>query len=245
MIKRKCVLLLKTQKRDGSVDKYEDLLQSNGFEVKQVKTLVFDFKNMDILKEKLTRSIDYEGIILSSPRCVHAIYLALHNDERLIQNWQMKHNFVVGETTHMDALEKLQLDCNGKESGNAVNLSKVILENKSLYNKPFLFPHGNLKTDTLNLELGKEGLTIEGVLVYDTIANPNIEKEMKNVTDDFSSIPEYVVFFSPSGLHSSVNYLKKIPVDLDNVKIGCDNDLDNDNVDKTTVIQKTAANEIV
>ncbi|XP_018579114.1 uroporphyrinogen-III synthase isoform X2 [Anoplophora glabripennis] len=219
MIKRKTVLLLKSQNTDASSDKYEDLLTTNGFEVKKVKTLVFDFKNIQVLKEKIINNEAYEGIIFSSPRCVQAVYLALQNDKNVIKAWREKYNFAVGEATYTEALNKLGLECDGKGSGNAVNLSKVILEKKSAYRKPFLFPHGNLKTDTLNLELGKEGIEIKGVLVYDTIANPSILKEISDVTDDLTSIPEYVVFFSPSGFHSSIDHLRKIPVDLNKVKL--------------------------
>lgn len=80
-----------------------------------------------------------------------------------------------------------------------------------------------MKTDTLNLELGKEGIQIEGVLVYDTIANSDILKEISNATDDLTIIPEYMVFFSPSGFHSSINHLRKILVDLNTVKVSLKN----------------------
>jgi uroporphyrinogen-III synthase len=90
---------------------------------------------------------------------------------------------------------------------------------KSEYVKPFLFPHGNLKTDILKVELSKENLTIEEVLVYDTLPNPSIERDLLECTDRFTTIPEFLVFFSPSGLHSSLEYLRKIPVDLNLVKV--------------------------
>lgn len=76
-----------------------------------------------------------------------------------------------------------------------------------------------MKTDTLNLELGKEGLEIDGVEVYDTIANPNIEFDLSKVTDSFKSVSEYIVFFSPSGFSSSIELIQKIPVDLDHIKV--------------------------
>lgn len=93
----------------------------------------------------------------------------------------------------------------------------LLLEKKE-YTKPFLFPHGNLKTDILSRELGQCGISMENVLVYETVANPDIEKEIVEVTDNYRNIPEYIVFFSPSGLTSSVNFLKMSP-DFDNVKV--------------------------
>ncbi|KAJ8920147.1 hypothetical protein NQ315_011806 [Exocentrus adspersus] len=218
MIQRKSVLLLKSQTTDGATDKYEELLRTNGFEVRLVKTLVFNFKNLDTLKEKLLASNAYEGVIFSSPRCVQAVVSAVEDDFEVVGAWQAKHNFTVGEATYTEALSKLGLECEGKESGSALNLTKVIVERKSEYHKPFLFPHGNLKTDIFNLELGKEGIQVEEVLVYETIANPSISNELADVTDNLTSIPEYVVFFSPSGFQSSIEHLKKIPVDLSSVK---------------------------
>lgn len=82
-----------------------------------------------------------------------------------------------------------------------------------------MFPHGNLKSDTLNLELEKQGLEIEGIEVYDTIANPNIESDLSEVTNGYQSIPEYIVFFSPSGLSSSLPYLQKVSVKLNQIKV--------------------------
>lgn len=84
--------------------------------------------------------------------------------------------------------------------------------------KPFLFPHGNLKTDTLSRELGHSGISMDDVLVYDTEANPDIEKEIAEVTDNYQNIPEYIVFFSPSGLTSCVDFLKKVP-NFEDVKV--------------------------
>lgn len=85
--------------------------------------------------------------------------------------------------------------------------------------KPFLFPHGNLKTDTLKVELGKSNIDIEGVLVYDTLANPNIEKDFRVVTNDFTMFPEYVIFFSPSGVRSSIELFRKVPDCIEKIKV--------------------------
>nr|XP_023027700.1 uroporphyrinogen-III synthase-like [Leptinotarsa decemlineata] len=210
MIIEKAVLLLKSRTSGSSPDKYKQLLDIEGFKVSEVKTLVFEFRNIDILREKLDNDTQYEGIIFSSPRCVQSVHLAKTDKEQL-KSWKSKHNFAVGEATSKEALNKLGLECEGKESGNALNLSKVILENRTCYSKPFLFPHGNLKTDTLRDELGKNGLGMEDVLVYDTIANPDIEKEIQEVTNNYNDLPQYLVFFSPSGFHSSIDYLKRVP----------------------------------
>lgn len=127
MILKNSVLLLKSQKGNSQNDKYESLLLENGFSVEQCKTLVFDFKNVDQLEKYLKNETKYEGIIFSSPRCVQAVYLAINNKD-ILNHWRSKHNFVVGETTFIDALNKLEISCKGRETGNALKLSEVILE---------------------------------------------------------------------------------------------------------------------
>lgn len=130
MILRNCVLLLKSQKGDSQNDKYESLLLENGFSVKQCRTLIFDFKNGDQLGKYLKDESKFEGIIFSSPRCVQAIYLVVKDKQDMLNPWQSKHNFVVGEKTYEYALNKLKLSCIGRETGNALKLSQVIVEGK-------------------------------------------------------------------------------------------------------------------
>lgn len=90
---------------------------------------------------------------------------------------------------------------------------------KASYVKPFLYPHGNLKSDTLFEELKKEGVCLDGILIYKTVDNPDLDKEFLFATDNLSVLPEYVVFFSPSGVQSVLNYIKKVPVDWSLLKV--------------------------
>lgn len=126
MIRKSSVLLLKTRPAEGTSDKYESILTEHNFEVKLIKTLDFGFKNLEVLKDLLEKPSQFSGLIFSSPRCVEATRLSL-NSGTLNKEWSHKVNYVVGETTYKDVLDKLELDCVGKESGNAVNLSKIIL----------------------------------------------------------------------------------------------------------------------
>lgn len=126
------VLLLKSQKTDEITDKYEQLLTKNGYGVHQIKTLIFDYKNLPILAEKLNKPDDYSGIILSSPRCVKAIQLALEN-RGLDTGWWSKENFVVGEATFAAARESLGVVCKGAGTGNANNLAELIISGKFFF----------------------------------------------------------------------------------------------------------------
>ncbi|KAF7279383.1 hypothetical protein GWI33_007325 [Rhynchophorus ferrugineus] len=208
MVIKNSVLLFKSRNLDNSEDGYEKILTENNFSVEIINPLGFEFKNLDVLKKKLETNDDYSGLIFTSPRCAEAVILASENDN-FMDRWNDKNNFVVGEATYKIVLEKLGLTCNGKDTGNALNLSLLIIQNKSLYNKPFLFPCGNLKSDTLHSELSKEGLGVDDIEVYDVTSNPNIEKEIAEATNNFASMPEFVVFFSPSGFSNTIDIIKK------------------------------------
>lgn len=125
MIIKNSVLLLKSQVDES--DKYAALLEANGYQVNQIKTLEFVFKNLNNLQEKLNNPDKYSGIALSSPRCVEAVCKAL-DGRKIDDSWKAKRNYVVGEATYEAALKLLELKCFGKESGNAVNLAKIIVE---------------------------------------------------------------------------------------------------------------------
>lgn len=130
MISNCLVLLLKSQTGQED-DKYTNLFKRNGFNVKQAQTLIFEFKCLEKLKEKLKNSNYYQGFIFSSPRCVQAVSLTLKN-EIDIQHWKTKYNFAVGEATYQEALDRLGLECQGKQTGNSENLAKLILKSKDL-----------------------------------------------------------------------------------------------------------------
>lgn len=214
-IVKNSVMLLKTQKNDDEIDKYEELLKENNFRVLNLNTLIFKFHNLDNLAHKI-KNTNYHGFIFSSPRCVEAVYLAL-NEQKLDDLWKHKNNYAVGEATSKAALHKLGIECKGKESGNAKNLAKVIMEEYTDDGCPFLFPHGNLKTDTLKREFEGTLIKMDLVHVYDTLPNPNIENDIKEATDNYTKLSEFVVYFSPSGVHSSIDHLRNFS-ELNNVK---------------------------
>ncbi|KAF5307393.1 hypothetical protein FQR65_LT18428 [Abscondita terminalis] len=113
----KSVLLLKSENNE---DKYDAALTDNGFLVKHIRTLEFRYINLEQLHSKIRSPDDYDGIIFTTPRSVKALKEALANDI-LDPKWS-----------------GLNLECRGKESGNAKNLSSVILngdKNKLLVQK--------------------------------------------------------------------------------------------------------------
>lgn len=119
------ILLLKTEAARDTTDKYVELLTRSGFIVHQVKTLVFNYKNLPNLTKKLKQPENYSGIIFSSPRCVNAVRLSINDCG---ESWKFKQNFVVGEATFEAAKTELGLICRGSETGNANNLAALIIK---------------------------------------------------------------------------------------------------------------------
>ncbi|KAF2900463.1 hypothetical protein ILUMI_05715 [Ignelater luminosus] len=206
-----CVLLLKAEKSDESTDKYEVMLTERGFTVKHLKTLEFVYKSLNELKEKLENPQNYNGIIFTTPRSVRAVKEAIGN-ECLRSEWKDGHklNYVVGEATFNAALNELGLRCKGQESGNANNLAELILCDKDEISKRFLFPCGNLKTDTLINRLSEQKIDVEAVTVYDTVPSCSLDEDFCYLTSDFTEVPEYFAYFSPSGVHNTVKYIEKL-----------------------------------
>lgn len=82
-----------------------------------------------------------------------------------------------------------------------------------------MFPHGNLKTDTLYGRFKDFGVCLDETLVYETIPNPNLSQEFNEATSNFTALPEYVVFFSPSGIQSTLKFIQMVDVDLALIKV--------------------------
>lgn len=127
----KFVLLLKAPKKEDEPDKYEQLLIDNGYTVKVIKTIGFEYINLELFYEKLINPNLYSGLIFTSPRCVQSVDVAL-NGAVLDDTWRDKDNYVVGESTYESAFKILNLDCKGKESGNAENLSVEIIKSEHI-----------------------------------------------------------------------------------------------------------------
>uniref|UniRef100_T1H6K5 Uroporphyrinogen-III synthase n=1 Tax=Megaselia scalaris TaxID=36166 RepID=T1H6K5_MEGSC len=197
------VILLKSETESSDV--YGRLLEANNFKAIFVPTLGFGFKKLDELKKKLEHPEKYAGIIFTSPRSVDAVRGALGEDP----NARMLCNYSVGEVTHNLVMSTLnQLFTKGKETGNANNLSEFIKDgfdgNKSL---PFLFPCGNLRTDTLITKLSECGFQLDAFEVYETICHPDLGENLKKALEEENV--EFMAFFSPSGVNCTYEYFQK------------------------------------
>lgn len=215
----KRVVILKSESE--SADSYTCLLRENNFEPLFVPTLEFRYKNLDKLYEKLCTADAFSGIIFTSPRSVDACEQALNElgPTKIDAEWTKLHNYCVGEVTHNLIHVALDLNARGKHTGNANNLADFIFENLEgiRLERPFLFPCGNLRQDTLQLKLMDYGYFLDPIEVYETVAHSELEQNLKKALIDEKA--EYVAFFSPSGVNYTIAILKKLELDLQNFKL--------------------------
>lgn len=214
----KRVVILKSESE--STDTYTCLLRENNFDPIFIPTLEFRFKNLDQLQEKLQSPESFSGIIFTSPRSVEACQQALIAiRSKLDPKWTDAHNYCVGEVTHNLIHTALDLNARGKHSGNANNLADFIFENLEggQMQKPFLFPCGNLRQDTLQAKLDEFGYTLDPLEVYETVAHSELESSLQQALTNENTA--YIAFFSPSGVNYTNAILQKLNMNLDNVKL--------------------------
>lgn len=209
----KKIVLLKSESE--SVESYKNQLRDNDFDPIFIPTLEFKFKNLDILQEKLLNPNDYSGIIFTSPRSVEACEQAM-NGKKLSEEWFEMHNYCVGECTHNLIHTSFGLNTRGKHTGSANSLTEFIFENLegARLTKPFLFPCGNLKQDTLQLKLIDYGYFIEPVESYETVAHSELEENLRSALAGDDSVGSYLAFFSPSGVNSVYAVAQKLDINL-------------------------------
>ena len=217
------VVLLRGEAEREGTDPYCEQLIHGGYSPSCIPVLSFNFLNIDKLAGALRNPSDYSGIILTSPRAVEATKKALlsisqNSDSDVLTPSQDLPAFVVGEATGKAAAE-LGFVTQGESSGNADTLAPIIaqhyLENGDV--KPLLFPAGNLRRDVLNNYLSDRNIFLENITVYETCAEPNISKNMETFLQTIG-IPEFLVYYSPSGLTFTWDILHQLKIPLMLVK---------------------------
>lgn len=211
------VILFKSES-EGS-DKFVEILEENNFNVNSIPSIDFIYKNFDVLLSKLKNSDKYEGVIFTSPRSINATYQAVKGEkDDVLKLWSDKKNYTIGDASHNLLLNLLNLNSNGKESGNAQNLSPIIINDykKNNLTRAFLFPCGNQKQDILGENLRANNIQLEPVEVYETISHPNLEYAIEEIKQDNDI--NFIVYFSPTGVKYSLPFIKKHGVDLTHVK---------------------------
>lgn len=211
----KSVILFKSESEGP--DKFLKVLENTEFDGRSIPCLSFCFKNLGKLEDHLKSSSNYEGLIFTSPRAVKAVHEVKKSNPEILNGWNTKENFSVGEATNSLAIELLNLETSGRDTGNAQNLSKMIIEKfKNKSSIKFLCPSGNLRLGILEKNLNEVSISIEYVEVYETIEHPELATSIGNL--NMENV-EFFVFFSPSGVDFSLPHLHEKGINLQNLKI--------------------------
>lgn len=180
------VLLLRS---GDESDPYEEELEAEGFDVRSLPVLAFDFVHAEGLREALEHPNSYDGLIFTSPRAVDALGEAMPWLPAENVLWHTKSVFAVGPRT-ADRLRWIGFEPEGEESGSAEMLVDLIRGHA--FDRPLLFLCGNRRLDVLPTRLHAAGIEVEEIEVYVSRLRPNLDWP----TD---KRPDWIVFFSPSG----------------------------------------------
>lgn len=180
------ILLLRSGEES---DAYEDALKSEGFDVRSLAVLAFDFVNDERFRDALVRPRNYDGLVFTSPRAVDALVEAMPwlPTENVL--WHNKPVFAVGRRT-ADTLRSLGFEPEGEDSGSAEKLADLICGRK--FDRPLLFLCGNRRRDVFPARLREAGIQLEEICVY-------VSRYRSDIDWPVDRKPDWVVFFSPSG----------------------------------------------
>ncbi|XP_073096247.1 uroporphyrinogen-III synthase isoform X2 [Manis javanica] len=135
----------------------------------------------------------------------------------LKEKWNAKSVYVVGNAT-ASLVNKVGLDTEGENCGNAEKLAKYICSRESPA-LPLLFPCGTLKGETLPKMLKDKGIPMESITVYQKIPHPGIQVNLNSYYSK-QGIPASITFFSPSGLAYSLKHIQELSGDnIDQIKV--------------------------
>lgn len=168
---------------------YVGALERVGFRAICVPVLQFAFRDLASLRALLEQPQAYGGLILTSPRAVEALAEALGG--ALPAGWTGKPAFAVGPRT-AEAARALGLTVQSEEAGDADALADIIIA--QYQGAPLLFLCGSRRRDVLPSRLAAAGMPLREVVVYET--------HLRDL--DFGGVPapDWLVFFSPSGVEA-------------------------------------------
>lgn len=187
-------------------DAYETALEEAGYRAISIPVLRFEMVNQKNLREALEHPQSYDGLIFTSPRAVEAMAAAMPwlPTENVL--WHMKPIFAVGPKTASE-LRQIGFEPTGEDSGTASMLFEHIAASR--FAQPLLFLCGSRRRPDLPDSLRDADIKFDELCVYET----HLRTDLKF---DALPAPEWVVFFSPSGVEA---VLENGSLDLSSVRI--------------------------
>jgi len=173
-------------------DPYEETFIEAGFAPLSIPVLRYEWVNERALRVALEHPARYSGLICTSPRAVEAIAQVVPWASQEELGWHNRPVFAVGPRTAA-GLRSIGFKPEGEESGSAVPLAEHILART--VERRLLFLCGDRRRDELPDRLREGGIELEEICVYRTLLRGDL---------DFSGLarPEWIVFFSPSGVEA-------------------------------------------
>ncbi|XP_060082527.1 uroporphyrinogen-III synthase-like [Ylistrum balloti] len=203
----KFVLLLKSAKGDQGEDPYQKLLVDAGIKATLCPVLTFEFLNLDLYMNQMSRPEDFSAIVFTSQQAVKATRMVLESGGEMqpLKKWRC---YVVGPATATEA-KNLGFLPQGEDSGSAEALSEILLKDLRHLTRPILYPCGNLKRDTLPKKMKENGLELHEITVYQTIPRVDLEPYIHDLVNK-EGTPSHMVFFSPSGVEATLSVLHSV-----------------------------------
>ncbi|XP_047997035.1 uroporphyrinogen-III synthase-like [Leguminivora glycinivorella] len=201
----------------GASEEYERAFREHNYETIFVEPLQFTCVNLEALGTALRG--EYAGLVLTSARAAEAV--ARCWDPARFVAWSARRVYTVGDATAHKIKLLLGLEALGATAGNAENLAKVIVKENDSSSK-FLFPCGNLRSETLPTILQSKGIAVDSLTVYETKENDNLKANLMEL-DGSTHDPCCMVFFSPSGceyIHRQLQTFSNRLTDLPYFAIG-------------------------
>lgn len=168
-------------------DPYHEALRRAGFLPTSQPVLRFTFINEEELSDRLASPGRFAGLIATSPRALEAVRRVSAD----VEGWSRKPVYVVGPKT-AEAARALGWFPRGDDSGDAAALAQHIVRDGA--QQPLLFLSGARRRDVLPEALRASGIPFEECCVYET--------HVRAMEAFEGPEPDWVVFFSPSGVEA-------------------------------------------
>ena len=214
----KSVWLLKAS--EDSNDNYVKSINTAGFSTSIIPVLSFKFINKDVIKDTLKVPDQHSGIVFTSPRAVQAIaeVFQLLSTE-FHEEWNKKKIFVIGEATSSAVKQLLSFKhIIGENSFTAKNLAPIIIKETVEFDKPLFIPCGNQKREELPRLLAEEHRDFRSLMCYETHPHPELSNTIKTL-NSVGNKPNFIIFFSPSGVKYTLPVFKTLDINLENVQV--------------------------
>ena len=170
-------------------DAFASAFEAAGFDARCVPVLDFDPVNEAHLADHLAEPGRFGGLILTSPRAADAL------SGYDLGGWHGKPTFAVGPATAVRT-RHLGLRTEGEQAGSAAALADAIIAKPPA--APLLFICGDRRRDVLPDRLRAAGISFEACVVYRTTGDASV---LRRALEDR---PEWLVFFSPSGVEAAL-----------------------------------------